>query len=510
MSIKNIHRNFDNQDTPKAIYRIVNGEKKLIKRVYKVIDGKPVIVWDIGENTTIIRGWITENNTISMLGLTCYIETMIFPSVSSDGVWSYPSDSMSSHYNQSDVVGTINWGDSNTETYHSGCDSNGNFQYAEHTYSDTYIAEHTEENGIWVEIKIDCDIKYISVTSFLESTFKLHSIELADSIENTYSSLFVSHNNADMQSLKLSSSTVFLNNIAKKSNITDLTIPSNIIYLGLQGCYCQIPTSTILNNSMVSMYAWIFESCEKLENVTTQGNIKLIGYGAFAYNYQLKSINLPKSLECVGNYAFAYCYPLEFELYENLKYIHSYAFYRVNDGSEIKTDFYTAYVDNPTNIYTTLDLDSKVDVLYIPDSVEYIGYDAFYCAYSKTISLPNTIKCLGTQFFHQSCSNCDDIFYRGTTAQWFEITTTGEENESVPSYEYLYLASRIPQKQWYSYNSHSIGRIICTDGVIINPYWAIGHFKDGSTLTEKGYYVGDDCFDSSGQAIKEKFTILNL
>lgn len=510
MSIRNIHRNFDNQDTPNEIYRIVNGEKKLIKRVYKVISGKPVIVWDIGENITILRGWITENNAISMLGLTCYIETMIFPSMSSDGAWSFSSEDMSAHYNQSDVVGTIDWGDGTTETYHSGRDSNGNFQYAEHTYSDTYIAEHTEENGIWVEIKIDCDIKYISVTSFLESTFKLHSIELADSIENTYSSLFVSHNNADTQSLRLSSSIVFLNNIAKESNITDLTIPSNVIYLSLQGCYCQIPNLVILNSLQYSMYTWICEDCENLKTVLIEGDVKLIGYGAFYSCTSLKTINLPESLECIGNYAFAYCYPIEFELPTNLKYVHSYAFYKVNDNSESKTDYYTAYVDNPTNIYTTLDLDSKVDALYIPDSVEYIGYSAFYCAYSKTISLPNTIKCLGTYFFHQSHSNCTDIFYRGTTAEWFEISTTGEENTSVPSYEYLYLASRIAQNKWYKDNASSIGRIICNDGVIINPYLT-ATFKDGSTLEEKGYYTGDDCFNSSdGQAIKEKFTILNL
>ena len=472
-----------------------------------------VCVWDICENTTVFRGWISEGNSISMLGLTCYIETMIFPSVSSDGVWSYPSETMSSHYNQEDVVGTIDWGDGNTETYHSGRDSNGNYQRAEHTYSDTYIAEHTEENGIWVEIKVDCDIKYISVTSFLESTFKLHSIELADSIENTYSSLFVNHTNADTQSLKLSSSTVFLNNMAKKSNITDLTIPESVKYLGLQGCYCQIPTTTILNNSVFSMYTWIFESCEKLESVSIEGNVKLIGYGAFAYNYKLKSIHLPNSLECIGNYAFYYCYNLEnIVVSSNLKYIHARAFFRVNDVSSGKTDYYQTYIDNPIDIYKTLDLDTKIDIFEIPESVEYIGTESFWWAYSKTILLPSTLKCIGTKFFVQSRSNCSDIFYRGTTESWFEnVITAGEENTSVPSYEYLYLASRITQKQWYKDNSSNVGRIVCTDGVIINPYWTIGHFKDGSTLAEKGYYTGDDCFNGSdGQAIKEKFTILNL
>lgn len=508
MSIKNIHRNFDNQDTPKDIYRIINGEKKLIKRIYKIIDEKPVIVWDIG-NTTIIRGWITENNSISILGLTCYVETMIFPSVS-NGVWSFSSEDMSTHYNQSDIVGTISWGDGITEKYNSGRDSNGNYHYAEHTYSDTYIAEHTEENGIWVEIKIECDIKYISVTSFLESSFKLHSIELADSIENTYSSLFTNHNNADIQSLKLSSSTVFLNNIAKKSNIVDLTIPESVKYLGLQGCYCQIPNMIILNNSQYAMYTWICENCEKLENITIQGNIKLIGYGAFAYNYNLKSINFPNSLECIGTHAFAYCYLLEFELNENLKYIHDYAFYRVNDGSGSKYDYYEEYLDNPVNIYTTLDLDSKVDVLCIPDGVEYIGHNTFYCAYSKTLSIPSTIKGLGTQFFHQSHSNCKDIFYRGTTEDWFNnVTTLGEENATIPSYEYLYLASRIAQSKWYKDNIGSVERIICTDGVIINPY-TTATFLDGSTMAEKGYKTCDDCFSSDGQAIKENFVILNL
>lgn len=43
MAIRNIKRN----KTPTELYRFVNGKKKYIKRVYKIINGKSVIVWDI-------------------------------------------------------------------------------------------------------------------------------------------------------------------------------------------------------------------------------------------------------------------------------------------------------------------------------------------------------------------------------------------------------------------------------------------------------------------------------
>lgn len=56
MAIRNIKRN----KNPTEIYRFVNGKKKYIKRVYKIINGKSVIVWDITENAPVSYIYISH------------------------------------------------------------------------------------------------------------------------------------------------------------------------------------------------------------------------------------------------------------------------------------------------------------------------------------------------------------------------------------------------------------------------------------------------------------------
>lgn len=134
--------------------------------------------------------------------------------------------------------------------------------------------------------------------------------------------------------------------IGCEKNITELTIPENIVYNNKQY------TVNAIGNKA-------FAYCTKLMQISIPSTITSIGNKAFIYCVNLKEIYIPNSITEIGNAAFAYCKSL-------------------ND-------------------------------INLPNSLLRIGNAAFECCTSLTsIAIPDSVTSIGTHIF-ANCRSLTDI-----------------------------------------------------------------------------------------------------
>jgi hypothetical protein len=497
-----------------------------------LLDG--VVVWDVGENVTVVKGWLlSDDGTMSLQGFTNYEQTTTVVTIDSDGNYVYNNkmplplnwypedcDYYSRYPYRLSMPGTIDWGDGTTETYYSGYVGgvNGSPSFYTHTYSAEYVAQNTQAEGVWVEIKVYCDAPFVSTNfpfcdSDYKRTLKLQSLTLADCIEYVYDRTFLYSDMADVQEYGIPSSMKILTNVANRSNVDNLVVPPTVVAVGLAELYCGCSEEELCYGSFRDYYE-VFENCGALTNVTFKGAVKLIGRCAFNSCTALESITIPNTVECIGSYAFNYCHKLvPPEIPNSVKYIHTAAFYQTGyelyegvDDPDMSGNNY--YLDAPRDNYLHIVQYRRMalDLYVIPDSVEYIGGYAFDFTSCRTVSISNQTKYLTANFF-MGVGSVNDVFYRGTTSEWFSrvhfLDRTGHSTCS--TYEELYATCSISDKKYYQDEAGNINRYICDDGIIVNPY-ASGRLSDGTDVSTTDY--GDNCFDSDGKAIPSKFLIL--
>ncbi len=525
MSIKNIHRN-SFSDTPITIKRKVDNNLHDIKKAYTKINGNLVLVWDVSNPVTIVTGYlINADHSITIDGLTRYFQAVPMPAFDDEGnTIGFALTPMSSYFypnkdpNKIDIIGAIDWGDGQKDTYHSGYDSDGNYTYAKHTYSAEYVSKHTDDNGVYVTIKIYCDVPYISNYAFLHDesynpTLYLKSISVADSVQYFYPSLFSASSKLDnvVQQVNFGEKMNWLQSFTSYGNFEEVAIPDTVEAVGLSSLYYPIKPYDLTYQSYYNIYKGVFSNCERLKTVTISDKVKCIGASAFKDCTTLKTVNLPLALECIGSDAFSRCGKMTMpELPSGLKYIHEYAFEDVSEDlvsydATIDTSTNDWCLDAPKDTYTTWVTqyrEPQYRVYTIPDSVEYIGNYAFNGYFALTVSLPKNIVLSYSSLAGIGRLEYNSVVYRGTVADWFDCVSfvNGESSSTDLTYTDFYTNCKVSAKDFYSH--WHITRVICDDGIIINPC-KTGSFEDGTT-----YKGNPNAFDSDGNALKDQFLII--
>ncbi len=167
------------------------------------------------------------------------------------------------------------------------------------------------------------------------------------------------------------------------SGITGITIPDSVTRIGLGA----------------------FNGCSGLKSVTIPESVKSISGWAFLRCTGLSSITIPDSVTSIGDYAFETCYGLK----------------SVTIGSSVTYLGWGAF----KNCY-------GLRSITIPSSVTSISPETFkYCDSLTSIDIPNSVTLIGEDAFN-GCTKLKNIMYKGTIAEWKDISKWYGWKEEVP------------------------------------------------------------------------------
>ncbi|MBQ8538469.1 MAG: leucine-rich repeat protein, partial [Ruminococcus sp.] len=158
----------------------------------------------------------------------------------------------------------------------------------------------------------------------------------------------------------------------------------------LMGC-----KNTVIPNSITSIGARAFHSCDSLTSITIPTSVTSIGDEAFANCSNLTSIIIPRSITSISKSTFTGCFKL------NSVTIPA-SVTSIGDGA-------FAFCNSLVSIT-------------IPEGVKSIGYRAFdYCPNLTSITIPVSLTSIGEQAFC-NCDSLKNIYYVGTSSQWKSVS----------------------------------------------------------------------------------------
>ena len=165
-------------------------------------------------------------------------------------------------------------------------------------------------------------------------------------------------------------------------------------------------TSITIPNSVTSIGSSAFEKCSSLLSVTIGNSVTSIGKDAFCGCDSLTSITIPNSVTSIGEFAFLGCNSLQYNIYDNAKYLGNNENPYLVLVDTINTDITTCTINNNTKIiYCQAFRDcSGLTSITIPNSVTSIGFGVFYdCSGLISITIGNSVTSIGNYAFYGCC-----------------------------------------------------------------------------------------------------------
>lgn len=257
---------------------------------------------------------------------------------------------------------------------------------------------------------------------------------------------------------------------------TKVIVDSNLQYLQDKAFYkCENVTEIILPDSLTKIGNYAFAGCSSLKSVKLPDSIKEIGNYAFCDCTSLISFEIQSNINTLGNCVLKGCSSLEtFTTKFMSKYkIQSFFWYTpssvqtdikniewpsnlskiiISEGTSIPKYFFATLPNTIIKIEFNEEITEVGDNafsgskagFYLPSSakkigsysyaylnlsdtvtlhegLEYIGSNAFYESYFKTINIPSTVTYIGSSVFGGYNRYFEKINFNGTKEKWLSI-----------------------------------------------------------------------------------------
>lgn len=201
----------------------------------------------------------------------------------------------------------------------------------------------------------------------------------------------------------------------------DMIIPDSVQH---------ISDNDTITYAVTALYYSAFRYCDSLTSVVLPNGITSIPYCAFGDCTGLKSVSMGDSVTSINSWAFSGCFAMQ-SLYvpESVTNISSSAFNAIRHieyygnatGAPWSAISMNGYKDgdcayaNPTKKTLIAYIGEGGDVV-IPESVDSIGYGAFYfCRSLNSVTIPDSVMGIGSSAF-SGCSNLIEVNFLGEMA----------------------------------------------------------------------------------------------
>ncbi|MBQ9795582.1 MAG: leucine-rich repeat domain-containing protein, partial [Clostridia bacterium] len=216
--------------------------------------------------------------------------------------------------------------------------------------------------------------------------------------------------------------------------LTTITLPETIKEIPDFAFYCcRTLTNIEISTSVVKIGSFAFYGCNKLDNVvipngveyiekatfancTSLVNIELsnytIGIGDFVFqNCAIKNIDLPNTMNEMGNYVFSSCTALEsIKIPDSITKIGIQSF--INCTNLVTVVLPTQLQSIEENAFSNC---GKLVNISLPSGLQSIGISAFYnCSSLLSITLPNQLISLGKNAF-VGCQSLSEVNFEKNT-----------------------------------------------------------------------------------------------
>ena len=286
-----------------------------------------------------------------------------------------------------------------------------------------------EESAFFECTKLSSVMIPDSVVSLGNSVFKsctsLRSVKIPNSVTAVGGNAFLGCTSLTSVTLSDSISTISSNMFSGCAKLSSVTIPNSVKTIdsyAFAGCE-NLATMTI-PNSVETIGEHAFADCSKLKSVTIPGSIEVIGDGAFYSCGELLSVTIGNGVTTIGDSAFADCDGLiSITIPDSVKKIGESVLKDCTGLRSATIGNGVAKIDD----FVFADC-SNLEFVVLGNSVTTIGMEAFFwCESLRYIVVPNSLAFVDEGAFSR-CDRFTDVYYKGTQAQWNQITVVEDGN----------------------------------------------------------------------------------
>ena len=162
-------------------------------------------------------------------------------------------------------------------------------------------------------------------------------------------------------------------------------------------------------------YVDYINKCVVEEGVTT------IGYCLFFNSDALTSVDLPSSLNYIGEGAFASCINLtEVIIPDGVETIEAGAFFQCTSLANVDIPDSVTYIGGKAFSYCT-----SLTSVELPDGITSVNpYTFDSCSNLTTVTIPSSVTLIDEYAF-SNCNRLTDVYYKGTAEQWAQVRIDG-------------------------------------------------------------------------------------